>query len=115
MSTEITRGSKERSVKNLVTDVRRNAALLAKQEIALKKAELKETATHIAKKAALFGAAGVLAYAGVLVLCAAIVLGLIALGIAAWLAALTVGAAILAGAFLIVRRARQTTRKSADT
>ena len=37
----------DRSLKQLVTDVRRNAALLAKQELALKKAELKEKATML--------------------------------------------------------------------
>lgn len=112
MSTEMTRGSKERSVKELVTDVKRNAALLAKQEVALKKAEFKEKATGVAKQAALFGAAGILGYAGLLVLFAAIVLGIIALGVAAWLAALTVGIAILVGAFLIVQRARRSPHKT---
>jgi hypothetical protein len=47
-----------------------------------------------------------LAYAGLFVLLAALTLGVIALGVAAWLAALVVGAIVLLGAFLLVQRAR---------
>jgi len=37
---------------------------------------------------------------------AALILGVIALGVAAWLAALAVGIAVLAGAYVLVNRAR---------
>jgi hypothetical protein len=43
----------------------------------------------------------------VLVLLAALVLGLIAIGVVAWLAALSVGIVILLGAFFLVQRARR--------
>ena len=106
MSIGISPGSKDRSLKKVVSDLRLDAGLLLRQEIALAKAEVKEKAIGVAKQAALFGAAGLLAYAGVLVLFAALVLGVIALGVAAWLAALTVGIGVLAGAYAIVQRAR---------
>ena len=106
MSVEITPTRKDRSLKHLVSDLQSDARLLVRQEIALAKAEVKEKITAVAKQAALFGAAGMLAYAGLLVLVAALILGVIALGVAAWLAALAVGLAVLLGAFVIVQRAR---------
>ena len=88
MSAEIrpSRPSKDRSLKQVV--------------------EVKDKATGVAKQAALFAGAGLLAYAGVLVLFAAVVLGLIAIGVAAWLATLSVAILVLLGAFLLVQRAR---------
>jgi uncharacterized membrane protein len=103
---ELERVSKDRSLKNLVSDLRVDAGLLVRQEIALAKAEVKEKVTAVAKQAAMFGAAGLLAYAGLLVIVAALILGVIALGVAAWLAALGVGVVVLVAAFLIVQRAR---------
>ena len=96
----------DRSLKKVVTDLSLDAGLLVRQEIALAKAEVKEKARSVAKQAALFGAAGLLAYAGLFALLAALTLGVIALGVAAWLAALVVGAIVLLGAFLLVQRAR---------
>ena len=106
MSIEISGHSKDRSLKQLVSDLRTDAGLLVRQEIALAKAELKEKATGVAKQAALFAGAGLLAYTGLLVLFAALVLGLIAIGVAAWLAALSVAALVFLGAWLLVQRAR---------
>ena len=66
----------------------------------------------MAKQAAMFGAAGLLAYAGLLVLFAALILGVVALGVTAWLATLAVGLVVILGAFVIVRRARHANRTS---
>ncbi|MGH7522332.1 MAG: phage holin family protein [Gemmatimonadales bacterium] len=107
MSVEISPKSKDRSLKQVVSDLRSDAGLLVRQEIALAKAELTEKVRGVAKRAAMVGAAGLLAYGGLLVLLAAIILALIAIGVAAWLAALTVGLVVLLGAFLIVQRARR--------
>jgi uncharacterized membrane protein len=110
MSLEFSTQSKDRSLKQVVRDLRTDAQLLLRQEVALAKAELKQQARGVAKRAALFAGAGVLAYAGVLVLCAALILGLIAVGVVAWLAALSVAIGILSGAVLLVQRARHSTR-----
>jgi uncharacterized membrane protein YqjE len=110
MSIEISPKSPDRSLKQVVSDLRGDAGLLVRQEIALAKAELKEKVSAVAKQAAMFGVAGLLAYGGLLVLFAALILGLIAIGVAAWLAALTVAVVVLLGAFLIVRRARRPKR-----
>jgi uncharacterized membrane protein len=105
MATDLTPG-RDRSLKQVVSDLRTDAGLLVRQEIALAKTELKDKAAGVAKQAAIFTGAGVLAYTGVLVLFAALVLGLIAVGVVAWLAALSVGLVVLLGAFLLVQRAR---------
>ena len=106
MALEIRPSHKERSLKHVVSDLRTDAGLLVRQEIALAKAEVKEKLAGVAKQGAMFGAAGLLAYAGLLVLFAALILGVIALGVAAWLAALAVGFVVLLGSYLIVQRAR---------
>lgn len=107
MSVEISTESKDRSLKQVVSDLGADAGLLVRQEIALVKAELREKVTSVAKQAAMFGVAGLLAYAGLMVLFAALVLGLIAMGVVAWLSALLVGMVVLFGAFFLVQRARQ--------
>ena len=112
MAFEITPRRKERSLKHVVSDLGTDAGLLVRQEIALAKAEVIEKLAGAAKQAAVFGAAGLLAYAGLLVLFAALILGVIALGVAAWLAALAVGFVVLLGSFLIVQRARHHKRLS---
>jgi putative superfamily III holin-X len=105
MSVEITPSRKDRSLTRVVSDLRSDAGLLIRQEIALAKAQLKE-------KAATFGVAIFLAYMGVLVLLAALILGVIALGVAAWLATTAVGIVVMLGAVLIVQRARHLHRTS---
>jgi Putative Actinobacterial Holin-X, holin superfamily III len=103
MSVELS--PKDRSLKQVLSDVRTDAGLLVRQEIALAKAEVKERAVRVAKQAALFGVAGLVAYAGLLALVAAIVLAVAALGVVAWLAALLVAALVLLGAFVLFKRA----------
>jgi hypothetical protein len=102
--------SADRSLKDLVSDLRHHTGLLVRQEIALAKAELKQKAAGVAKTAVTFGAAGLLAYAGVLALLATLALALVALGIVAWLATLIVAVIVLLGAYLLVQRARGTRR-----
>src|SRR5438105_14895143 len=110
MSLEITPSRKDRSLRRVVSDLRADAGLLVRQEIALAKAEVKEKLAGVAKQTAMFGAAGLLAYAGLLVLCGALILGVIALGVVAWLATLAVGFVVLLCSFLIVQRARHLKR-----
>lgn len=108
------RSDRDRSLKQVVSDLRADASLLVRQEIALAKAELKQKATDLAKQVALFAGAGLLAYSGLLVLLTALVLGLIAIGVVAWLAALSVGIVVLLGAWLLVQRARGKRRRTRE-
>lgn len=105
MSSIETSHDSDRSLKELISDLRHNTGLLVRQEIALAKAELKQKVAGVAKTAALFGAAGLLAYAGVLAILATMVLALVALGVVAWLATLIVGVMVLLAAYVLVQRA----------
>ena len=113
MSVELMPRRKERSLRRLVSNVQEDAALLVRQEIALVKAELKEKAQTVAKQAAFFGAAGVLGLTGLPLLVAALILLIIALGVAAWLATLAVAIVALLGALLLVQRGRRVDKTSA--
>lgn len=115
MSLEISEKTRERSVQQAVHDLKSDASLLIRQEIALAKAEVKEKVSAVAKQAAFFAGAGVLGYTGLLVLLAALVLGLIAIGVVAWLAALSVAIVIFLGAFILVRRARNVGKKPKES
>jgi uncharacterized membrane protein len=97
----------DRSLKELVSDLRHNTGLLVRQEIALAKAELKQKVAGVAKTAVTFGAAGLLAFAGLLAILATVALTLVALGVVAWLATLIVAVVVLAGALVLVQRARR--------
>jgi drug/metabolite transporter (DMT)-like permease len=55
-------------------------------------------------QAGIVAAGGALAHAGLLVLLAAIVIGLTELGMPAWLAALIVAVAVIAGGYVLVNR-----------
>src|SRR5205814_9319076 len=78
----------------------------------LAKAELKEKVQAVAKQAGFFGAAGILGYTGLLILLPALILGIIALGVVAWLATLAVGIVVMLGTFLLVQRARHIGKSS---
>jgi hypothetical protein len=113
MSIEIST-DRDRSVKQVVNDLRADVSLLVRQEIARARAELKEKAGAAAKQAGFFGAAGALGYVGLFFLFAALALGLIAIGVIAWLATLIVAVVIVVGAFVLVQRARHVNKGSAE-
>lgn len=107
MSSIETSSGSDRSLKELISDLRHNTGLLVRQELALAKAELTQKVAGVAKMAVMFGIAGLLASAGVLAVLATLALALIALGVVAWLATLIVGALVLLTASLLVERARR--------
>ena len=85
----------DRPISGLFADLARETTNLARTEIELAKAELSEKAGQAAGGVAFIAVGGFIAYAGLLVLLAAAVLGL-ALYVQPWLAALIVGVAVLA-------------------
>lgn len=85
----------EKSVSELVQDLSRQTSSLIRQEMKLAQAELTEKGRHAGKGAGMFGGAGVVALYGVGALVAAAILGL-ASAVDAWLAAVIVGAVLLA-------------------
>jgi len=93
----------EPSLKELFTDLIHETGTLIRQEVALAKSEVTETAGRVGKDVAKVVAGGLIAYAGFLVLLATIVIVLADLGLDWWLAALIVAVVVLgAGAVLIL-------------
>lgn len=86
-------------------------SLLAREEVALAKAELGEKARLAGRGAGMFGGAGVLALYGVGALTAAAILAL-SLVLAEWLAALAVGVLLLAIAGLAALVGRSQVRRA---
>jgi hypothetical protein len=80
----------------MFADLTRDARLLIQQEIQLAKTELSHNAKRIVPSLTMIVAGGLIAYGGLLAIVAGIVLGLIAIGVAAWAAAL-LGGLVVAG------------------
>jgi hypothetical protein len=80
----------DRSIGTIVKNLAENFSTLFRSEIALLKWELKDTAAKLGGGAALYAAAVFVALCGVAFLFVTIVLGLVALGVPAWLSALIV-------------------------
>lgn len=95
-------GRAERTLGDLFSELSQEASTLIREEVQLAKVELRQTAKKAATDVSFLAAGGALAYAGLLVLLAALVLGL-AEFMSAWLAALIVGVVvvIIAGALIM--------------
>lgn len=85
---------RERRLTGLFGDLARESTRLFRQEVALAKAEISSKVGQMGMGAAELVAGGLIAYAGLLVLLAAAVLGL-ALLLRPWLAALIVGVVVV--------------------
>ncbi|TGU70747.1 phage holin family protein [Geomonas terrae] len=93
----------EKTIGELVSELGGELRDLLRQELGLFAAEMKEKVVHAAKDAAAIVVGGVLLYTGLLVLTAAIVLGLATI-MPAWGAALLVALGLLAmGAVLVLK------------
>lgn len=92
----------ERSLGELFRELGQELADLVRKEAALAKAEMSQKLSHVLKDVGMIAAGGAVAYAGFLVLCAAVVVLLVEGGLALWASALLVAVAVgLAGALLI--------------
>jgi drug/metabolite transporter (DMT)-like permease len=85
-----------RGVGDLLGDLGRQSSTLVRKEMDLARVELTSNIRRFSRGAAMVGAGGVVLYAGLLVLLAAIVFALIEAGLDGWLAALIVAVVTLA-------------------
>ena len=93
-----------RSLGELFADLARDTGTLVRQEVALARTELTQKATQAGKDVGFLVAGGAVAYAGFLLILAAIAVGLGQLGVPWWLAALLVGVIVaIVGAVLVQR------------
>jgi uncharacterized membrane protein YqjE len=101
----------ERPVGDLVQQLSQQTAALVRQEMRLATAELQEKGKRAGIGAGMFGGAGVVALYGVGALIAAVIL-LIGTALAPWLAAVIVGAVLLAVAGVLALLGRKQVDKA---
>ena len=83
--------SQDRSLGELFAELSRETSELVRHEVTLAKAELSQKAARVGKDVGFISMGGALAYAGLLTLVAALVIGLAQAGLEWWVAALVVG------------------------
>ena len=91
----------ERSLGTIIRDLTADFSLLFRSEVALLKLEIKDTVAKLGGGIGLFAGAVFLALFGVAFLFVTIVLGLVALGVPAWLSTLIVTVLLFAGAAVL--------------
>jgi uncharacterized membrane protein YqjE len=85
----------ERTIGQLVADATQDISSIVRGEVALAKAEVKADAKKAGVGAGLFAGAGILAFLALILLLIAAAYGLVAAGLAPWLAFLIVAAVLL--------------------
>ena len=91
----------ERSLGSIIKDLTADLSLLFRSEIALLKLEIKHTVANLGGGIGMFVGAVFLALLGLAFLFVTIVLGLVALGVPAWLSTLIVTLLLFAGAAIL--------------
>lgn len=94
----------ERSLGELFADLARETGTLVSREVALARTEMTEKAAQVGKDVAFLAVGGLIAYAGLLAIIAAIILVLAANGVPLWVSALVVGLAVAVIGYVLVQR-----------
>lgn len=102
----------DRSLGDLFAELTHETSTLVRQEVELARVELSQKVSRVGKDAASLAVGGALAYAGVLALVAAAILGLGEAGLPWWLSALLVGAVVGGIGYLLVERARSAIKRT---
>jgi hypothetical protein len=94
----------ERSIGDLLAELSRETSQLVRKEVELASTEMTAKVRTASGHVATTAAGGALAHAGLLVLLAALVIGLTQLGVSPWLAALVVALATMGVGYLLVNK-----------
>jgi drug/metabolite transporter (DMT)-like permease len=94
------------SLGDLFSRLAEESSTLVRQEVQLAKAELRESAQQVGRSVASLLIGGAIAYAGLLAILAAIIVGLGQAGLPWWLAALVVGVVVAIIGYILIARAR---------
>jgi len=94
----------ERSLGELFGDLARDTATLVSQEVTLAKTEMTAKATRVGKDIGFLAVGGMIAYAGLLAIIAAVILLLGSNGVPWWLSALIVGLVVAGIGYVLVQR-----------
>ncbi len=92
----------ERSIGELFAALATETSTLVRQEVQLAKTEVTQKVTSAGKDAGMIGAGGALAYAGLLAVIAAVIIGLGQL-IPMWASALLVGLAVIGVGYMLIQ------------
>lgn len=104
MSEEVRHMRDDRSLGELFKDLVQELTTLVRQELSLAKTEMSHKAARAGMHAGYIAAGGAVAYAGLLAVIAALIIGLAQAGMAWWLSALLVGVVVAGiGAFLVMK------------
>ena len=93
----------ERSLGELLSELSRETSVLVRKEVELATTEITAKARTAGAHVAVIAAGGALAHAALLVLLAAIVIGLTQLGLAAWLAAGIVAMVVAVVGYILIQ------------
>lgn len=94
----------ERSLGELFGDLARDMGTLVSQEITLARTEMTAKASRVGKDIAFLAVGGMIAYAGLLAIIAAVILLLGSNGVPWWLSALIVGLVVAGIGYFLVQR-----------
>jgi len=94
----------ERSLGELFGDLTKETSNLVRQEVELAKTELSQKASSVGKDIGSLAVGGAIAYAGLLAIGAAIIIGLAQIGLPWWLSALIVGLVVAGIGYFLVQR-----------
>jgi hypothetical protein len=94
----------ERSLGELFADLARETGTLVSREVALARTEMTEKAARVSKDIAFLAIGGLVAYAGLLAIIAALILVLAANGVPLWVSALIVGLIVASLGYVLVQR-----------
>jgi hypothetical protein len=101
-----------RSMGDLFAELSRETSMLVRKEIELATTEMTAKLKHAGTQSAMIAAGGALVHAGLLVLLAAIVIGLAQLGVTPWLSALIVAAVVMAVGYVMASGALSRLRRT---
>jgi drug/metabolite transporter (DMT)-like permease len=102
----------DRSLGELLAELSRETSVLVRKEVELATTEMSAKLKTAGMQAGVVAAGGALVHAGVLVLLAAIVMGLAELGLPAWIAALIVAVAVMIGGYLLANQGISNMRRT---
>ena len=101
----------DRSLGELFTDLAKESSVLVRQEVALAKAEMTQKAGQVGKDIGFLAVGGLVLYAGLLAIIAAIIILIGSLGVPWWLSALLVGLIVAGVGYFLVQRGMQALKR----
>lgn len=101
----------DRSLGDLFADLAKETSVLVRQEVALAKTEMSHKAGEVGKDIGFLAVGGMIAYAGLLAIIAAIILLLATLGVPAWISALVVGLVVAGIGYFLVQKGMTALKK----